>query len=139
MLCALVLIALSSTPTAVQLDEVERGGVRYHVVTSKPAQVRIVLSDGVRLLRNFSAVHRFLVQRGEMPLVLMNGGIFEPTGIPSGLLIQDGEKLRPLNLAEEKGNFYLKPDGVFLTRATTATVIDSLEFPAEADGVRFAV
>jgi uncharacterized protein YigE (DUF2233 family) len=114
---SLPILALLSVATTANADKLERDDVKYCVVTSEPAEIRIIWSDGKRILRNFPAVHDFLLQRGEKPLVLMNGGIFEPTGVPSGLLIQDGKQLRPLNLADGEGNFYLKlgcPDALFL-------------------------
>ena len=45
--------------------------------------------------------------------MLMNGGIFEPQNIPSGLYVEKGETKNPLNLDAGKGNFFLKPNGVF--------------------------
>jgi uncharacterized protein YigE (DUF2233 family) len=69
----------------------------------------------------------------------MNGGIFEPTGVPSGLLIQDGKQMRPLNRDDGDGNFFLKPNGVFLTTGDSAAVIDSADFPPEGAKIRYAV
>ena len=51
-------------------------------------------------------------KQGKSVKFLMNAGIFEPGGIPSGLHMEGGKTLRPLNLADAPGNFFLKPNGV---------------------------
>ena len=70
---------------------------------------------------------------------MMNGGIFEPGGIPSGLLVQDGKEWRPLNRKEGEGNFHLKPNGVFLIGTKGAAVIRTEEYPPQGIVVRHAV
>jgi uncharacterized protein YigE (DUF2233 family) len=42
----------------------------------------------------------------------MNGGIFEPGGIPSGIHVEAGKEWLPLNQRTGEGNFFLKPNGV---------------------------
>jgi uncharacterized protein YigE (DUF2233 family) len=58
-----------------------------------------------------------------------NAGMFEPGHSPVGLLILNGEQITPLNLRDGTGNFYLKPNGVFvLTDAGTARVMETTSF-----------
>lgn len=93
----------------------KHGGVDYRVATIRPERVRVVWQGGDgKPLRTFRAAVDYLRGRGERPLILANGGIFEPGGIPSGLLVQEGRELRPMNRRDGKGNFFLKPNGVFL-------------------------
>ncbi len=56
---------------------------------------------------------------------MMNGGIFEGDGVPSGLLVIDGKTVRPLNKSDGSGNFYLKPNGVFYVDATGAHIVST--------------
>ncbi|QQL46238.1 phosphodiester glycosidase family protein [Sulfuriroseicoccus oceanibius] len=115
-------------------------GVAYRVLTVSPEKVRIVWKDGEgRILRRFPAAARYLDEQGEKVAALMNGGIFEPGGVPSGLLVVAGEQQQPLNLADGNGNFFLKPNGVFLIGAKGAAVVRANEYPAHAAGVRWAV
>lgn len=58
-------------------------------------------------------------------VAVMNGGIFEPGFVPSGLLVQDGVELTPINRNNGEGNFFLKPNGVFLPGPKGAAVITS--------------
>jgi len=61
-------------------------------------------------------------------VALVNAGIFEPGGIPSGLHVQNGKQLLPLNLQLGRGNFFLKPNGVFaINTEGKARVTSSVE------------
>lgn len=104
-------------------------GVHYHLVSVRTDHVRIVWAgDDGRPLRSFPAIHDHVVATGETPRVILNGGIFEPGGIPSGLLVQGGRMLRPLNTAEGRGNFYLQPNGVFFVSDAGAGVLTTAEY-----------
>jgi uncharacterized protein YigE (DUF2233 family) len=105
-------------------------GVTYHILHAKPAEVRVVWKDAKGIqLETFPQATAYLTGLGAAPDTIMNGGIYEPGGIPSGLLIQEGRELHPLNLRDGKGNFFLKPNGIFLIGDKGATVIDSTEYP----------
>lgn len=107
-------------------------GVTYHVIRAQAASLRIVWKDdhGVAL-RTFPAAARFLTGKGTKPGTLMNGGIFEPGGIPSGLLIQGGKELNPVNRNRGEGNFFLQPNGIFLIGSAGAAVISTDEYPVK--------
>ncbi len=70
-----------------------------------------------------------------------NGGIFEPDYSTSGLLIQNGELLDSLNLKKGKGNFYLKPNAVFiLTDDGLPRLLESSGFEYEGlDNIRIGL
>jgi uncharacterized protein YigE (DUF2233 family) len=84
-------------------------------------------------------VARHLAGNGLRAEVLMNGGIFEPGGVPSGFLVQDGRELNPVNRNRGEGNFFLQPNGVFLIGDRGAAVIRTDEYPPEGVVVRQAV
>ena len=115
-------------------------GVVYHVLRTRPEVVRIVWKDDQgNQMRTFAEAARHLREKGKPAVTLMNGGIFEPGGIPSGLLVQDGKEWRPLNRKVGTGNFYLKPNGVFLVGSKGAAVIRTEEYPPHGVVVRHAV
>jgi uncharacterized protein YigE (DUF2233 family) len=68
----------------------------------------------------------------------MNAGMYHADGGPVGLLVIDGHELAPLNLSDGQGNFFLKPNGVFLIDATGPRVIDAVDYPASREGVILA-
>jgi uncharacterized protein YigE (DUF2233 family) len=43
----------------------------------------------------------------------MNAGMFDESGAPVGLLVEDGRTVHNLNTARGSGNFYMQPNGVF--------------------------
>ena len=78
------------------------------------------------------------IRRGELPALdelhalkrenrrlvfAMNGGMFHPDYRPVGLLVIDGQELAPINRAQAVGNFYLRPNGVFLIDAAGPRVV----------------
>jgi uncharacterized protein YigE (DUF2233 family) len=115
-------------------------GVTYHIVPAAAASVRILWKtpEG-RQIRTFPEAALHLEHAGLAVDTLMNGGIFEPGGVPSGLLIQDGRPLKPVNRNEGEGNFFLKPNGIFLIGAKGAAVISTEEYPLKGVEVREAV
>ena len=88
--------------------------VGYRVIRLHPSQLELVWKgDDGKPMRGYDVVQTHYGKKNRKCLFLMNAGIFEPGGIPSGLHIQDGKLLLPLNHKAGKGNFYLKPNGVF--------------------------
>ncbi|MEI9896928.1 MAG: phosphodiester glycosidase family protein [Chthoniobacter sp.] len=59
---------------------------------------------------------------------MMNGAIFEEGGVPSGLLVIEHKIIRPLNTADGKGNFFLKPNGVFYIDDAGAHILSTPEY-----------
>ncbi len=53
----------------------------------------------------------------------MNGGMFQQDYSPQGLYIQEQKILSPLNTLSGKGNFYIKPNGVFYITMDNRTFI----------------
>lgn len=115
-------------------------GVVYWVLTCRPESVRVVWKDGEgKNLRTLPEAVGVVEGRGEKVAVVMNGGIFEPGGIPSGLLVQDGKELNPVNRREGEGNFFLKPNGIFLIGEEGAAVVKTEEYPLDGMAARHAI
>jgi uncharacterized protein YigE (DUF2233 family) len=83
--------------------------------------------------RSFDKVQTAFSQKGKTVRFIMNAGIFEPGGIPSGLHVENQKTLHPLNLADAPGNFFLKPNGVLHTSSVAgqaeAAIVDATSFP----------
>ena len=91
-----------------------------------------------RPLHSPARLGRWLAARGQRLRYAMNAGMYEPDYAPVGLFVADGNELSPLNLREGEGNFYLKPNGVFLLSDAGAQVVESSHYPALSRGVRLA-
>lgn len=120
----LVVIAFSTGARAGDYVLVENALGLFHFYRAEPEELTLHWSgkDGTPL-RTFDAVQAHLRSAGREATFMMNAGIFEPGGIPSGLHVEGGNQLRPLNQQEGKGNFFLKPNGVFLVDKSGARVL----------------
>ncbi len=79
--------------------------------------------------KNISSIHDLdlQLQQGEKSLLFAtNGGMFTPAYEPVGLYIEEGELIEPINLKQEKGNFFMQPNGVFgISKKRTAHILQS--------------
>lgn len=131
---ALVAVAFPAPET------VMKDGVRYFVWKAAPEKVRVVWKDEAgKKLGDFPAAMSYLEGKEEKPLMLMNGGIFEPGGIPSGVLVQEGKELHAVNSRDGDGNFFLKPNGIFLITEKGARVIETSKYPPKDEKILYAV
>jgi uncharacterized protein YigE (DUF2233 family) len=104
-------VALASGVTE---ELVAHAGVRFRVVRLEARQVELVWRDAAgRPFATFDKVQAHYAAAGKRVKFLINAGIYEPGGVPSGLHHERGLRLRPLNPRDGVGNFYLKPNGVF--------------------------
>jgi uncharacterized protein YigE (DUF2233 family) len=93
--------------------------------------------DGQPFL-TFKNVRSWLENQGKELAAATNGGIYEPGYIPTGLYIEAGRLGHPLNLKDGYGNFYLKPNGVFLITEPGAKIIESSQFGKMNETVDYA-
>ena len=88
--------------------------------------------------KRFDRLASWLQAKNKRLLFAMNAGMYHKDFKPVGLLVLNGQQLSPLNQANGYGNFFLKPNGVFLVSAAGPRVIASSEYSALAKGVRLA-
>lgn len=113
----------------------------YTVVTVDPARenLRLFLNDEAGLpFKGFERLASWLDGRGQRLDLAFNAGMYHADFSPVGLLVQDGKQVAPLNLAEGKGNFFLKPNGVFMLDKNGAQVVEASAYAARAQDVRLA-
>lgn len=110
----LLLACVPALAAEVKEVAVEHAGVKFRVVTLEARQVELVWKDAKgEPFANFDKVQAQYQAKGKQVKFLMNAGIYEPGSVPSGLHVEKGAVLRPLNLKDGEGNFFLKPNGVF--------------------------
>lgn len=125
----LALAAPSPTKAADAESSFEREGVRFRAYVCKPEKIRLLWKDDHgKILGDLAAARDSLGRSGQKAAMLVNGGIFEPGGIPSGLLVAGGKQLNALNLRTGRGNFYLQPNGVFAIVDGKARVMESTAY-----------
>ena len=79
-----------------------------------------------------------LQQRDQQLLFAMNAGMFREDYSPLGLLVIDGKQLHRINLATGFGNFYMKPNGVFVVSPSGARIVESSTYNSLEDLVILA-
>jgi uncharacterized protein YigE (DUF2233 family) len=120
--------------------DVERNGVAYSTFVFPPEEVELCwLDEAGTPLRQFQRAQSFLERRGRKVEFLMNAGIFESGGIPSGLLIIGSKILRPLKTADGSGNFYLKPNGVFFVDERGGSILSTEDYRRAMPKPRLAI
>lgn len=64
-------------------------------------------------ISNFQNLKNIAKANNQELLFAMNGGMFNKDYSPTGLYIENGKTITPLNKKKGDGNFYLSPNGVF--------------------------
>jgi uncharacterized protein YigE (DUF2233 family) len=93
--------------------------------------------DGARI-GTFDNLNSLVSNSGDRLLFAANAGIFDTTFSPCGLYVQDGQEFVPLNLSSGTGNFYMKPNGIFLIDSSGAAIIESGAYPSVLSKPRLA-
>ncbi|MDR7272385.1 uncharacterized protein YigE (DUF2233 family) [Pelomonas saccharophila] len=121
------------------LNSRAEGDATYTVVRVEAEKLRLYWRDDAdKPLRRLDRLAAWLKGQGRTLAFGMNAGMYHADASPVGLLVIDGREIAPLNLASGQGNFFLKPNGVFLVDAQGPRVIDALDYPALREGVRLA-
>lgn len=130
----LVALALAGLAAAAPANDL------FTVVRVDAARLRLFWQDEKgQPLRRLDRLAAWLKGQGRTLTFGMNAGMYHANGGPVGLLVIDGRELAPLNLGEGRGNFFLKPNGVFLVDGRGAHVVDAADYAAmPRDGVVLA-
>lgn len=134
-LLTLILTVLSThLSSAGELNSLKFENVSYRIYIADPAEIELHWKDPVsnKPFRTFRALQSALNKKGRSVELIMNAGIFDPGGVPSGLHIENGKELRPINLKSGYGNFYLKPTGIFsITQDGTPAITETQHFASQ--------
>lgn len=99
-------------------------------VDPKVDRLRMFHRDDAGLpLKRLDTLAAWRKSKGESVVFAMNAGMYHGDFSAVGLHLEDGEERSPLNLDEGEGNFFLKPNGVFLLSEVGAQVITASEYP----------
>jgi uncharacterized protein YigE (DUF2233 family) len=141
---AMSLISMALTPGS--LFAAECAPFQFQTLTATVCRIdtreeRLQLfhsDDKNRPLKYFSGVNRMLKANNEKLVFAMNAGMYHSDFSPVGLLVIGGEQVHPLNVENGEGNFFLKPNGVFLVSDRGARVIESSRYPTLNEKVEIA-
>lgn len=135
------LLLLALPGRAVDFSAAEIAGKRVTVcrVDLRKDHLQLLHRDenGVPLKR-FDRVAAWLQSKGQKLTFAMNAGMYHGDFSAVGLFVSEGRTLVPLNTANAEGNFFLKPNGVFVLTEKGARVIETSEYPALREKVLLA-
>jgi uncharacterized protein YigE (DUF2233 family) len=97
--------------------DVEFEGIHHVVCTVSLGDDVVALHREGKDGKPFGSVARFdaaMAAEGKPVLLAMNAGMYHPDLSPVGHYVEEGKELSPLNEGSGKGNFFMKPNGVFL-------------------------
>lgn len=140
--CLVGLLCLAPAFTAaVECSEIEFRGVRSTVcrVDLRTDRLQLFLNDeSGKPFTSFRRVAQSLAAHNQQLAFAMNAGMYREDYSPVGLLVMNSHQVHRLNLASGFGNFYLKPNGVFVLSASGARVVESLEYRSLQEPAIFA-
>jgi uncharacterized protein YigE (DUF2233 family) len=114
---------------------------RFTVTTIDTGKHQLALflnGDAGQPLNSFARLETWLKARHQRLSFAVNAGMYHADFAPVGLLVQDGKQMAPLNLDDGAGNFFMKPNGVFLVGSGGPKVVESSEYPLLGKGARLA-
>jgi uncharacterized protein YigE (DUF2233 family) len=118
-----------------EISQVNLRGVSYsiHEVDPKKDDLQMFLKDDKGVyIHEFVTLEKYVTAKGEKLLFAANAGMFQPDSSPCGLLVENGQEISPLNVNDGQGNFFLKPNGVFLiNQKRQARIVSSAAYVDE--------
>lgn len=94
--------------------------------------------DNGKIMKSIHNLKTYVTNKQYTLVFAMNGGMYMPDFSPVGLFIQDGKILKKINKETGKGNFFLKPNGVFYITKDNHPVICKTESFKNNGNVRYA-
>ncbi len=131
-LISLALWSLMAPLSAVEFSEVTVAGQRVTVcrVNVRKERLQLFLHDETgKTFKRFDHLEAWLKKREQKVVFAMNAGMYLDDFSAQGLFVSGSRQIAPLNTTNGPGNFFLKPNGVFLLTETGAHVVESSEYP----------
>lgn len=137
-------IWLAGQASAVEFSDEQIAGKRITVcrVNVKSETLQLFLRDEKGVVwKQFKPLSAALEKRGRRLVFAMNAGMYHMTNgdfPPVGLFVSEGKEQAPLNTAEGTGNFFLKPNGVFVVTELGGRVVEASQYPLLREKVLLA-
>lgn len=87
---------------------------------------------------SIAALKKWLEKTGTSLEMATNAGIYDVGNKPLGLYIENNQLLIALNERKGEGNFYLKPNGIFIMDDKQAAILESSQLSSVNWSIRFA-
>lgn len=130
--CLIALLGWAGGACAVEFSTIEYAGKRITVCRVDVRKERLQLfhrDEKGEPFKRFDTLAAWLQGRGQKLVFAMNAGMYHGDFSAVGLFVAEGKEVVPLNTANAEGNFFLKPNGVFVITEAGARVVESSEYP----------
>ena len=127
----LAALVLAGAAAAAPCEDIEEAGASYTVCAFDAGKdsIRLFLRDEKgEILGGFSRLQSVLAEKGETLAFAMNAGMYAEDRSPVGLFIEGGKTTHPPNTRAGRGNFHMKPNGVFWIDGVRAGVGETSRF-----------
>jgi uncharacterized protein YigE (DUF2233 family) len=123
----LIIVGVTAFTTLKKSDD---HGILSYTVDLKTENIKFYWQDEqTKTFKSILNLKTWLDTKHQKLLFAMNGGMYKTDNSPLGLFIQNKVVLAPLNTSSGKGNFYLKPNGIFyITTDKKAVICKTTDF-----------
>ena len=137
----MLVMGIARHAEALEFSTAESAGKRFTVCRIDVRKERLQLflnDDSGQPFRRLDRLSSALEAKGKKLIFAMNAGMFDRNFSPVGLMVAGGKQSSALNTATGEGNFFLKPNGVFLISDSGARVIETSEYPITGEAAIIA-
>lgn len=123
--------AKASSVAAVEFSEARIANKRVTICRVNLQKTKLELysrDDSGQPIKRFDQLAAVLKAKGKTLTFAMNAGMYHPDFSPVGLFVSDGRELSPINTTNGNGNFFLKPNGIFVVTETGARVVETSQY-----------
>lgn len=134
-------LCTASVTCAVECSALTSGDARYTVcrVDLRKDHLQLLLYDHAgKAFNSFERLAQALAAHDQQLAFAMNAGMYRQDFSPVGLMVTGGRQIHRLNLATGYGNFYIKPNGVFILTGSGARIIETTEYRRLPEPVQLA-
>jgi uncharacterized protein YigE (DUF2233 family) len=138
-LTAILALAIAATFVIAKNEQSIDGRFVSYTVDAKKQDIKFYWkNDKQENFRNILNLKTWLTEKNQELVFAMNGGMYKQDNSPQGLFIENGETVISLDTSTGKGNFYLKPNGVFYITANNVPIICRTENFNNDGQIRYA-
>jgi uncharacterized protein YigE (DUF2233 family) len=133
-------LADSAGAVAQTCRNMESDGAGYAVCeVAAGADLRLWLTGpDAQPMGTFDRLREAVAAEGKSLVFAMNAGMYHPDRSPVGLYIENGAAATDILTGASKGNFGMRPNGVFCIRSEGFAVIESRTFAEDPPDCRYA-
>ncbi len=134
-----IALLLVASAAIAQNAEALNKRVLYKVVDLKTEQITLHWQNkNDTIISTLGNLNTLLADDNKKLIFGMNGGMFLPDYSPVGLYIEDYKEIKGINISVSKGNFNLKPNGVFAVYNDNTAMICVSEAYASNPNIKYA-